>query len=502
LQRCIDIAAASATRSKPVEVYLRDGTYRVTRFSTLSYCLLLKTGVHIVGESQAGVIIKQAASIASAVRLFYTTSAAGCRLANLTLDGNKSTQTVNEHRHGMFIDGAVDLVVENVTAQNFTGDGLYVYLDTTGLRVRNCTGIDNDRNGFTLGRTCSGVWVTNNTFKGNAAQQLDSEPATTDLVEDIHILGNVLGDPDGSDAGNYVLTVSGTSSDGKTRDWDVRGNECNGPVFIVWADDIEFRSNNVTMLGGTSPALTVYRNCDDIRIRHNTITVDRPLDSAAEQSAVRVDATGVGNQPDNVLLEHNAISLLQPNVGGPTAAVIVRGALHFTAEHNTVTGCGANHGAGYDGAFLLRANVASTEWNVRRNIIRNTGTVGVKLYDTLAVGAVDISYNDIDDTQGTPTMVLGVDLIDGSSGPAVGSFTCVDNQIGTAIATPIDYPPSGYVLTSYTPEGFPVYRGEIAPGGVVAAVAGSIYIRVSTAGVVTATYEKPAAGATTWTLVA
>ncbi len=482
LQRAIDTVSAAGWG----EVFVPNGTYTFGQYSTFGWCLLLKSGVHIVGESEAGVVLKQDASMAASVRLFYTTNAVDAGLAYLTLDGNKANQTVNEHRHGVFIDGAVGLTIEQVTARNFTGDGFYVYTDSSGLDFKSCTATLNDRSGVTIGRTCDDVEIRGCTLTLNGAQEIDFEPATTDDVHDVRIIGNVIGEA-GTDT-DYVIAIGGTSSDGLTDDVLLRGNTINGSILVVWATDVEILGNTITVSGSNTPCIKVYRNCAGVTIEGNTLNLTRTFASSDEHTVVELDATGVGNQPDDIVIRGNTMTMSYPNTAGPTIGVLVRGALSFTAEYNTITGNGGTAGAGYDGGFLLRGNVAGGPYTVRYNTIRNIGVKGVLVYDAQTISAVDVSYNDIDDTQAVPTMTVGIDLYDGTENVAV--ITCVGNVVGNVIATAIDYPPTKPVRTGTTHEGHPVYTGEAAPEGVVTATRGAIFTRVSTLGVVISTYEK------------
>jgi hypothetical protein len=491
MQRAIDTVNAAGRG----EVYVPDGTYTFARTGSTGYCLLLKSGVAIVGESQEGTILQQAASMAASIRLFYFTNAVGASIRDVTLDGNKASQTVSEHRHGTFIDGADDLTIERVTSQNFTGDGFYVYLDANDVLFRNCTAVDNVRSGITIGRECSNIQIRGCTLLDNGQQEIDFEPAETDHVSGVVIRGNTIGNPDGSDnVDSYVVAIGGSSSDGMTSDVELVGNTIYGSVFVVWGEDITIKSNQIIVADGETPCIKVYRNCVGVDILNNDMQLTRTAHSANEAVILYVDATSVGNQPDGVLIADNRMTMTTPCTTGPTCGIVARGALNLTIEGNTIEGAGGTAGSGYDGGVLMRANVASTSWVVRNNRISNIGTVGVKVYDTLAVGSVTVDENTFSDTQGTPTMVTGVDLYDGSENIAV--ISCADNAFGDGIATDIDFPPNVPVKVTYTHEGFPVYTGEAVPS--FTADDETIYIRVNTSGVVIGTYERRSAA---WVLV-
>jgi len=77
--------------------------------------------------------------LAGSVCCVYTdANATHWSIVDLTLDGNKANQTVNEHRHGIFINtGSTDGLLLRTRFQNFTGDGVYHYVPLGSLWFSN-----------------------------------------------------------------------------------------------------------------------------------------------------------------------------------------------------------------------------------------------------------------------------------------------------------------------------------------------------------------------------
>ncbi len=470
------------------EVFVPDGTYSLTKNPVSSYCLMLKSGVRIVGQSQAGAILKEAAAIATSVRLFYATNADSVTISTITLDGNKATQTVNEHRHGLFAWGSTNMLVEHVTSQNFTGDGFYVFTGSDGVTFRNCTGVDNSRNGITLGGACTNVDILSSTFARNTAQQVDSEPSG--VVSNVRVKGCTITSGDG-----LAVTVGGIDSTTLGNNWTITGNTIVGSVWIVWAENVLVRGNSITVVQAEHPAVDVYRLTRNIVVERNTIALTRN-NGTDTMYACRIVATGSNNQPDGVVFRHNTITVENPGVLF-NAGFTVHGATNLTIEHNTITGPGSS--GAYDGGILLRATVTGTGIVIRHNTITNYGATGIKVYGETPIGTVDVSYNTIADNQAVPTTTVGI-VLDNGEDTAL-AITCIENVIDDSIATDITWPTDVATLVGTTHQGHPVYMVPRTPEGMVSAAPGALAI-IQVSGVYGDTYKKSSgAGLTGWTVI-
>lgn len=495
------ITLAEATDGGAI-IYVPDGTYRLTRFSSLDYCLLVSgDNIKIVGQSQNGTILKQAASIATSVRLLKV-QGNDCEVTNLTVDGNKATQTANEHRHGVMVAaGAARPVIAGVTAQNFTGDGIYLH-DSSVVTVRDVLCTDNNRNGLTMGGAISRGTITGNTFVDNAVQQLDSEPGLDSLLENILIEGNVV---DGRASTDYALTIGGNydSDLNLSHHVTVRGNSIYGSVYIAGAADVLITGN--TILGHADKAsVEIYRSCHRVTVRHNTIDVTY---AAMTNGVVYVQGVleSFEDVPIDIVVEHNEITTNATDGYG----VRTDSVRNITVRNNTITSTAAT-AASFAAGVYCRATVSTPEMFqevlVENNTIKNFGKYGVWFNGATHLGAqakiqsVTVNDNTFIDDQTVPTMTVGIALDPLAQQVQVETF-CVGNTF-SGVATEISY--SSYVPTvvDYTASGKPVYMTTVAPNGVLSAEAGSIALK-HTAGVVTNSYERVSGGvSTSWTTVA
>ncbi len=320
------------------------GRYLVSPQGGAAFDLNVPAGRSIIGDDRDTTTFVQTVAGPS-VRLLHV-SGAGVTISGLTLDGSKAVQTVDEHRAGVFATGAPDLVLRNVKAQNFTGDGFYIYNGSNNATVENVIGIDNNRNGITFGGGTTGGSVTGSTFSGNAAQQLDSEPGLGTAVNGLTVTGSTF---DGSN--DYAVTMSG-SSDTQSTGWTVKNNVINGGVFAVWLDNSEISGNRGTN-SSTKPCYTVYRRSADITVSGNDcVQTQTSKDSVA---GVLVQGTGPANMPTNITVATNRIQV----TGRATSfGVRAEGATSVSITGNTLIGPG-QAAAGYAGVYVRSTIVGS-----------------------------------------------------------------------------------------------------------------------------------------------
>jgi len=176
IQAAITTAAASGGY-----VSFPPGRFLVSRAGSAYYCLLAAGPVRLHGP---GATLVQA-PCGPSVRLLNV-SGGDVVIDGLSFDGNKANQTPDAHRAGIFANGTQRLYLHDVTASNFTGDGVYLYAATDTAMVNvECSG--NVRNGLTLGGVVTGLVVGQSRFVGNGVQQVDSEPLPPNVVSGVTI---------------------------------------------------------------------------------------------------------------------------------------------------------------------------------------------------------------------------------------------------------------------------------------------------------------------------
>jgi hypothetical protein len=378
-----------------VTVHVPAGRYLVGKGAGF-WCLTIRAGTTLLGDP--GAVFVQAGGTAASVRLLEVDTA-GVVIDGLVLDGNRAAQVPDEHRAGIFADGAGVLTIRNVTAQNFAGDGLYLHTGSNGVTLDHVTAIGNSRNGLTLGGGTTGTVITHGRFVDNGAQQLDSEPGTGATVDGVTITDSTL--DGGGVSGDFVLTVSGSGEAVRSRGWTVERNIINGPINVVWATDVVIRGNRGGINATGKPCVTVYRSCDRVRVADNDL-----VSTGAAPSVVEVVGTGIGQAPDHVVIERNVI----------TTAAVAFGIHVITARDvqvvdNEIRGAGKS--ADYNAGVYARATVLGEDIRalvVRGNRIADFGAYAVSASSSPgAIRLVDVTANVFDDVSGSMPAALSFD---------------------------------------------------------------------------------------------
>ncbi len=424
-------AALDAAASGTGEIYFPPGTYAISAAERGAFGLAVHGKLHLRGAGQDQTVLQQMPGTGPSVSVMNVTGEAVV-IEDLTLDGNKHAQAPNEHRHGLFAVATDGLVVQRVTARNFTGDGFYLYNNVKGSRVQQVLATGNDRNGLTLGGTVDGTTISDSKFVGNAGQQVDSEPGGANIVSNTTITRSLL--DTGGASTQYVLTCSGTGTTTKGHDWNVHDNTINGGVFVVFADRVVIAGNT-----GANPTprpfITVERSSSDVEIRGNKLK--QTQDKVASLSGVLVIGTAASG-PEGVVVADNDIEVTYERSFGVRAV----GAISVEIVHNVLRGAG-RAAPGYAGIYL-RATKLDREFRsaiVRGNTIRNFGDRGVSVVGNGAAKllSLDITGNTFDDDAAVPAMTTGISLDDGTG--AVQAVQLDGNKYTGGVRAPvINYP--------------------------------------------------------------
>lgn len=446
------------------EIVFPAGVYIIGRGNGY-FGLSIPAGVTLRGESRDGTVLQQAAGVGGSVRLLQV-AAPNITIRDLTLDGDKAEQTVDEHRSGVFATGAPGLTIRGVTARNFTGDGFFLYQGSNNATIDDVLATDNDRNGITFGGGTTGGTVTASKFLGNRAQQLDSEPGNGATVDGIVLRGNTF-DGAGKSA-DYAVTVSGSSPAARSRGWTIENNTIHGGIFVVWADAITIRDNTGTN-PTTKPSATVYRTADGVAIEGNRFTMTQA--SAAGVGVVAVVGTGTGSAPAHVRIARNQLTATGY---ARSIGVRVEGASSVEITDNDIRGPGLA-AAEYAGIFL-RATIASEDFRsaiVRRNAISNWGAYGVLVAGngSARMLSLDIVDNVFDDSAGTMTGAMSLDDGTGAAKAIAISGNVVTGGVATSV---VRYPGTTAILVAGQRGMGASYNVAAAPEGLLAESPGAI----------------------------
>lgn len=444
IQAAID--AVSAAGGGVVE--FGAGTFICTQNSTLAYCLNVPGKIRLVGESMATTILKQAPGI-GVCRLVRLTGDL-CEISNLTLDGNKATQSVSEHRHGIFADACTNLILEKVYAKNFTGDGFYVYTNCLRVTFRDCFSTANDRNGLTLGQQATDLAVLGGFYFSNAFTQIDSEPVGTSKVESVRVVGASL---DCGAINAVAVTISGTS-EVQGRGWSVVGNTINGPVHQVWCDDVTIVGNHGKN-ACTKPLINYYRKGARLVSVGNV--------GECTQNTVSwvpgLDAGGAGgiDSPDHAIYACNAIKVTHQD----TTGIRAQGVRSLSVIGNSIEGAGITQ-ASSAGVYVRPTNldVDMRASLVVGNYVRNFGKFGVKYTGNLTAKhlATVATGNVFDDTAGTQTH--GVALDESTPLNSLQAISLVGNQLAGGCTTGVVNFPAAPVVIGGMPGAPPITSSD------------------------------------------
>lgn len=334
------------------EVYLPAGSYLVSAAPLRNYALHVSAGTTLRGDGQGVTTLLLAPGAPLSTQLLWIEDAPDVTLQALTLDGQRSGQsaanTAGPQRHGAFVKHSPRFSARAVTSQHNAGDGLYLYSGSDHAVLSGLSAVDNDRDGVTLGGAVSGVVAVGSTFARNGQDGWHSEGSGNN--NDVSLVGDIF---DGN--AGFALTASGVGADPSVHNyrWTITDSEVNGPVAIVWADDVLYARNHGTNASGLS-SVTVYRTSARVRIEDNTLSATGAV-TADSITVINVMGTGVGQAPSDVTIARNTITTLHPQFG-----ISVVCATGVTVVDNIVTGSAEGvgpHSSGIAGIYVRATRV-------------------------------------------------------------------------------------------------------------------------------------------------
>jgi hypothetical protein len=461
--------AAAVAHVSDKEVYAPAGVYDFTRSPQGAWCITLPGGITLRGDgpefrrrvlsplgtgpnftpsiaarpaaNPTPTILREHAPIATSTRLIRINGNNNV-VRELTLDGQRGVQSANEHRHGVFIQNATGTLIEDVESREFSGDGLYQYLNANGTIHRRVYCHDNTRNGTTFGALLDGALCEDSEYTGNVAQQVDSEPVKDpNVVRNIEVRGCIL---DALGGTGYVLTCSGSSSLFHGRDWYVHHNVINGPIFVVWCENVDIMDNH-GVHAVNRPWVEFNRSSRNGRVWRNNVT----LTQLGTDGVAGIRCTGTtGQGPSLVDVAFNRVKIDHAQGYGFRAG----GAINVTCRSNVLIGAGAV-GAGRAGVYL-RTTVGDRDFIVAvidDNLIQNFGEFGISVAGNVSAKLLYLEAlrNNIENTGGATAMTTGISLDDGTG--ALQAGLVAGNISGAGVVTPIANVPVGADLVFELP---------------------------------------------------
>lgn len=292
-QPAIQRALVSASGDDPV--WLPAGVYKLGRGAGFWNLSPTSPGTRIQGDGP-GTVLMQAPDMSPSVRMLNVT-VPSVTIENLVLDGNRYRQLSDEHRAAVFAMGAPGLVLRQIKAVGFTGDGVHLH-HTSRAVLQDVTCIGNGRNGATLTGQVDDVYVAGGAYRGNAAQQIDSEPdeSSAYTVNNVRLDGVALGGAPQELtevlSNDFVLTCSGSGAASRSNGWVISDCKIAGGVRVAWCDNVTFDGNTGWTNSTTKPCLQVYRLCEQVTVNDCDMAASGPA-----KAMIEVMATGPAQRP-------------------------------------------------------------------------------------------------------------------------------------------------------------------------------------------------------------
>lgn len=400
-----------------------DGVYALSQRPNAYYALRISNSVEIRGESRAGVKLRLMGGVGTSVQMFWIENVSDVCFRSLSLDGQRSQQTVNPQRHGIFARRCPNLLLEDIQASDFTGDGTHVHDGSNHVLVRDSIFSGNARNGLTLGGGTDDVTFLNCKFVGNGAEQLDSEHGLANHVTITGCEFDTLGASD-----DFVLTMTGGSAESRSSHWTVTNNIINGSVLILWITDVVY-AHNRGVNASTRPSIYVYRSVDRVLIHRNELhtTGAAGMDGG---SMIHVVGTNPGSSAGGVLISQNKLTTEHPCYG--VSAVCARDVQIVDNEISGAPGTRNECGVYLRATRVLEPMVSAI---VQRNSISKFSGYGVRLGGNgeAKIQRVVIADNVISD--GIAALNLNDGLDEAQDVTAFGNFS--------TSPTLLVHPPSG-----------------------------------------------------------
>lgn len=264
----------------------------------------------IIGVGAGNTIFRMADNQPPSTRTMYVQSP-GSMIQGVSFDGGAQSDK-DEHRAGVFVM-APGLRLIDVTSENHTGDGFYLYTHADDTTLSGCISRNNVRDGIVFGSDLDNINLVDSQFIKNGAQQVDTEPGVGAVVSGL-MMHRCLMDAQGA-SNDYVLTLGG--NDPNVHGRNVTISECiiNGAINLVWGDKVTINDCN-GVNSSTKSCLDINRNCRNISLSRNSFFA---LNS---KHGIQVLGTGEGSVPSNISIEDNNITCASDGAIGVFASCI------------------------------------------------------------------------------------------------------------------------------------------------------------------------------------
>jgi len=252
------------------EVVILDGTYNITAKINVT-----KDNVSIRGNGNA-TIFKRMWDSSSTEGVISLTSASGCRIENLQIDGNKAVYT-STNNYGIYLSSSNNNTVTGNTCNNNNGNDIYLSSSSNENTVTGNTCNNNNYCGIYLYSSSS------NTVTGNTCNNNNNYGIRLSSSSDNTVTGNTCNNNNNN--GIYLYSSSNNTVTGNTCN-----NNNNNGIYLG-------ASNNNTVTGNTynNNNYGIYLSSSN----NNTVTgntcirgTGQTSDYTASQHTIRLSGTG------------------------------------------------------------------------------------------------------------------------------------------------------------------------------------------------------------------
>ena len=234
--------AIAALPASGGEIVILDGTYNITAKINVN-----KNNVSIRGNGNA-TVLKRMWNSSSPEGVITLTSAEGCRVQNLQIDGNKDNYS-SVNNNGIYLYSSSDNTITDNTCNNNTNNGIslysssnntvtgntcnnnyygiYLYSSSNNTITGNTCNNNNNNDGISLYASSSNNTITGNTCNNNNyGIHLDSSSNNT-IIGNTCIRGT--GQPSDYTSAQYTILLSGSSNNCNL----ISLNNCMGKAVVV-----------------------------------------------------------------------------------------------------------------------------------------------------------------------------------------------------------------------------------------------------------------------------
>lgn len=286
-------AAITALPAAGGEIVILDGTYNITAKIDVN-----KNNVSIRGNGNA-TILKRMFNSASAEGLITLTGRSGCNIANLQIDGNKTSYTSNNN-YGIYLGSS---------SNNNTFTGNTYNNNSYGIRL------DSSSNNIVIGNTCNnnnsyGIYLSNssniNTITDNTCNNNNSYGIYLGSSSDNTITGNTC-----NNNSSYSIYLS-SSCNNNTITGNTSNNNNTG-IYLNSSCDNNTITGNTYNNNGTG--IYLFSSCNNNTITGNTCIRGTGLATDYTESQYTIRLRGSGNSY-NLISNNNCMGKAVTSEGG------------------------------------------------------------------------------------------------------------------------------------------------------------------------------------------